>query len=114
MATNWKGGAAYFIKAGERKGGIHYLCLAMTPGKTKDGAVAGCNHVVVQRSFFCSRQGVMDPTLSPSLKPPLNRSMLLSHGRCVQRGNGKPVHVRMMTFKQCNVAPWRSALVDMM
>jgi hypothetical protein len=52
MATNWKEGAAYFIKASERKGGIDHLCLATTPGKTKDNVVADYDLVVAWRSFF--------------------------------------------------------------
>jgi hypothetical protein len=52
MATNWKRGAAYFIKAGEHKGGIDHLCLATTPGKTKDNVMIGCNLVVVRGSTF--------------------------------------------------------------
>ncbi len=52
MATNWMGGAAYFIKAGERRGGIDHLCLATTWGKIKDNVVAGCNLVFAWRSIF--------------------------------------------------------------
>ncbi len=52
MATNWKGSAAYFIKAGEHKGGIDHLCLATTPRKTNDNIVDGCDLVVVRRSIF--------------------------------------------------------------
>ncbi len=82
MATKWKGGAADFLQPGVCKRVIEHLCLATTPGKAKDDDGAVCNLVALL--FVWSLQCVMDLFVPPALKLPLEKSMALCHGKCVQ------------------------------